>query len=76
MRALTMLLAAFFGSVTLSVEAIAAPPAASISATTYCAGPASLPSPSRLAPTSLTTTRAPSAASSMAMSRPMPRPAR
>ena len=59
----------------VTVEAIASPPTALISSTTDCAGPASLPEPSRLAPTSLTTTRAPSAASSMAMPRPMPRPA-
>src|SRR4029450_12218714 len=71
--ALTMT-SVFFGSVIESVEAIAWPPAFSIVRTTSCAGPASEPSPCRLAPISHTTTRAPSSASSMAMPRPIPRP--
>ena len=48
------------------VSAIAAPPAATISATTAEAGPASAPSPSIEPPRSLTTTLAPRAASSSA----------
>src|SRR5262249_17760628 len=57
-----------------SVEAMALPPAASISFTTSCAGPWSPPEPSSAAPTSATTTLAPSLAISIAMARPMPRP--
>ena len=64
---------AFFGSAIESVEAIASPPFFLISSTTSCAGPASAPAPSRLAPMSQTTTRAPSCASNSAMPRPMPR---
>src|SRR5436190_18114399 len=66
---------AFFGSAMESVEAMASPPLRLISSTTCCAGPASVPAPSRLAPMSQTTTRAPSCASKSAMPRPMPRPA-
>ena len=47
-------------SATLSALATASPPAAAISSTTGCAGPASLPSPATEAPMSLTTTFAPS----------------
>jgi len=43
--------------------------------TTVCAGPVSVPAPSRLAPMSQTTTRAPSCANNSAMPRPIPRPA-
>ena len=53
----------------------ALPPASTISATTCWAGPASLPDPSISAPRSLTTTAAPSLASSVATDRPIPRPA-
>src|SRR5208282_4780226 len=63
------------GSLIDSVEAMAWPPAFLISLTTSCAGPASVPAPSRLAPISQTTTLAPSCAISIAMPRPMPRPA-
>src|SRR5215831_7130724 len=66
---------AFFGSAIESVEAIASPPLLLISSTTACAGLASVPAPSRLAPMSQTTTCAPSCAMSSAMPRPMPRPA-
>ncbi|SKV20976.1 Uncharacterised protein [Mycobacteroides abscessus subsp. abscessus] len=59
----------------LSVFATALPPAAVISSTTSCAGPASEPEPSLAPPRSLTTTEAPSLAKSRACSRPMPRPA-
>src|SRR5580704_12128391 len=69
------ILSALPGSLIEAVEAMASPPAFLISAATACAGPASLPAPSRLAPISQTTTRAPSAAISIAMPRPMPRPA-
>src|SRR5579864_5423162 len=69
------ILSALSGSLIDSVEAMAAPPAFLISSTTACAGPASVPAPSRLAPISQTTTRAPSCAMSSAMPRPMPRPA-
>src|SRR6266511_1685303 len=55
--------------------ATAAPPSASISATTCCAGVTSAPSPVSVAPRSLTTTFAPARASASACSRPMPRPA-
>src|SRR5882757_8041688 len=60
---------------TLSVLATARPPAAMISSTTSCAGPASDPLPSFPPPRSLTTTAAPSFANSSACERPMPRPA-
>src|SRR5262245_39675479 len=66
---------AFLGSAMESVEAMASPPWRLISSTTSCAGPASAPAPSRVAPMSHTTTRAPSRAISSAMPRPMPRPA-
>src|SRR5689334_13602739 len=62
-------------SATLSVFATAVPPFALISSTTFCAGPASLPSPATEAPMSLTTTFAPRAAMACAKSRPMPPPA-
>src|SRR4051794_23133975 len=62
-------------SATLSPLTIASPPIASISATTCCAGVASVPVPSLAPPRSLTTTRAPSRANSSACSRPIPRPA-
>src|SRR3954453_883398 len=62
-------------SATLSALTIASPPIASISATTCCAGVASVPAPSLAPPRSLTTTRAPSRANSSACSRPIPRPA-
>src|SRR4051794_16022687 len=62
-------------SATLSPLTIASPPIASISATTCCAGVASVPVPSLAPPTSLTTTRAPSRANKSACSRPIPRPA-
>ena len=55
--------------------AIAFPPASPISATTSCAGPESCPEPSTAAPRSLTTTEAPSVASSLATDLPIPRPA-
>ncbi len=55
--------------------AMAFPPASPISATTSCAGPESWPEPSTAAPRSLTTTEAPSRASSVATDRPIPRPA-
>src|SRR5262245_58049195 len=74
LSAVLTIASAFFGSVIESVEAIARPSAFSIARTTSCAGPASEPSPCRLAPISQTTTRAPSCASSMAMPRPIPRP--
>src|SRR5580704_6539828 len=63
------------GSLIDSVEAMAWPPAFLISSTPSCAGPASVPAPSRLAPISQTTTLAPSCAMSSAMPRPMPRAA-
>src|SRR5690606_21073899 len=62
-------------SATLSVLATACPPAARIWSTTFCAGPASRPSPCTLAPMSFTTTEAPAAANASAQSRPMPPPA-
>src|SRR4026208_2092552 len=74
MAVLTMRFAAS-QSATLSVFATAVPPFALISATTFCAGPASLPSPATDAPMSLTTTLAPWAAMACAKSRPMPPPA-
>src|ERR1700692_3490046 len=63
------------GSLIDSVEAMAWPPALLISSTTSCAGPASVPAPSRLAPISQTTTLAPSCAINSAIPRPMPRAA-
>src|SRR5579863_2084975 len=63
------------GSAIDNVEAIALPPDFSISSTTACAGPASVQPPSRLAPMSQATIRAPSCAINNAMPRPMPRPA-
>src|SRR3954468_9598122 len=60
---------------TLSVFATARPPAALISSTTFCAGPASRPSPGSEAPMSFTTTAAPAAAMASAKSRPIPPPA-
>src|SRR5688572_3969253 len=62
-------------SATLSVLATAVPPFALISSTTFCAGPASLPSPETEEPMSLTTTFAPLAAIACAKSRPIPPPA-
>src|SRR3954447_1491327 len=62
-------------SATLSVFATAFPPCLRISSTTFCAGPASRPSPCTEAPRSLTTTDAPAAAMASAKSRPMPPPA-
>ena len=62
-------------SATLSMLATAWPPAALISSTTFCAGPASVPSPVVEVPMSFTTTLAPAAAKASAMSRPMPPPA-
>src|SRR3954451_12719206 len=59
---------------TASSEATASPPADLISSTTSWAGPASLPLPSMLTPRSTTTTLAPSAANSIAVPRPIPRP--
>ena len=55
--------------------ATALPPASAISATTSWAGPLSVPEPSTATPRSLTTTDAPSLASSLATDAPMPRPA-
>src|SRR5215475_6696309 len=62
-------------SATLSKLAIAVPPRFLISSTTSSAGAALVPEPSEAPPGSLTTTFAPSAAQSSAISRPMPRPA-
>src|SRR6204780_453261 len=69
------ILSPFPGSLIDNVEAMAWPPAFLISSTTSCAGPASVPAPSRLAPISQTTTLAPSWAINSAMPRPMPRAA-
>src|SRR5215470_1063016 len=55
--------------------AMALPPAAVISSTICCAGPASLPEPSTATPRSLTTTAAPSRARRLATDLPIPRPA-
>src|SRR6202035_1332737 len=63
------------GSLIDNVEAMAWPPAFLISSTTSCAGPASVPAPSRLARISQTTPLAPSCAINSAMPRPMPRAA-
>src|SRR5258705_8964968 len=54
---------------------MAVPPRFLISSTTSSAGAALVPEPSAATPGSLTTTLAPSAAQSSAISRPMPRPA-
>src|SRR6185312_1546092 len=62
-------------SVTEAALAMASPPAASISATTFCAGVAAPPVPSSAPPKSLTTTLAPRAASARACARPNPPPA-
>src|SRR6516225_5571238 len=62
-------------SATVSKFAIAVPPRFLISSTTSSAGAALVPAPSAAPPGSLTTTLAPSAAQSSAISRPMPRPA-
>src|SRR5207247_944908 len=62
-------------SATLSALATARPPRARIASTTSSATRREAPRPSTSAPRSLTTTAAPSAASSSAMARPMPRPA-
>src|ERR1700757_614016 len=62
-------------SATLSKLATAVPPRFLISSTTSSAGAALEPEPSDAPPGSLTTTLAPSAAHSSAISRPMPRPA-
>src|SRR5262249_24576280 len=62
-------------SATVSKLATAVPPCFLISSTTSSAGAALLPEPSAAPPGSLTTTLAPSAAQSSAISRPMPRPA-
>src|SRR5205085_8888499 len=61
-------------SLTESYDGTAEPPSASISLHTCAAGSSSVPRPSRLTPTSFTTTLAPSRARHRAMSRPMPRP--
>src|SRR5260370_14345929 len=60
---------------TLSPLAIARPPAATISLTTFPATEPSLASPLKLTPRSLTTTAAPAVARSSATPRPTPRPA-
>src|ERR1700704_124794 len=62
-------------SLTESYAGTAWPPKLSISLHTWAAGLSSTPRPSRLAPTSLTTSFAPSRARHSANSRPMPRPA-
>src|ERR1700759_1912564 len=62
-------------SATLSKLAMAVPPRFLTSSTTSSAGAALLPEPSAAPPGSFTTTLAPSAAQSSAISRPMPRPA-
>src|SRR5581483_11140017 len=71
---LTILLAGM-ASATDSKLGTAVPPRFLISATTSSAGAADEPAPSEAPPGSLTTTLAPSAAHSSAISRPMPRPA-
>src|SRR5690242_18366614 len=71
---LTILLAGI-ASATVSKFATAVPPRFLISSTTSSAGEAFDPEPSAATPGSLTTTLAPSAAQSSAISRPMPRPA-
>src|SRR3984893_15792863 len=72
--ALTIRLAGI-ASATVSKFATAVPPRFLISSTTSSAGAAFDPEPSAATPGSLTTTFAPSAAQSSAISRPMPRPA-
>src|SRR5262245_15198531 len=67
--------AASSGSDTEPKFAAARPPSFTISSTTWAAGCLSLPSPLKLTPRSLTTTRAPAFANASAMPRPMPRPA-
>src|SRR5215813_7296391 len=62
-------------SATDSKLGTAMPPRFLISVTTSSAGAAEEPAPSEEPPGSLTTTLAPSAAQSSAISRPMPRPA-
>src|SRR5262249_45416759 len=62
-------------SATVSKLGTAVPPRFLISSTTSSAGAALEPEPSAAPPGSLTTTLAPSAAQSSAISRPMPRPA-
>src|SRR6201996_1977890 len=71
---LTILLAGI-ASATVSKLATAVPPRCLISSTTSSAGAALVPEPSDAPPGSLTTTLAPSAPQSSAISRPMPRPA-
>src|SRR5882672_961855 len=71
---LTILLAGT-ASATVSKLATAVPPRFLISSTTSSAGAALVPEPSAATPGSLTTTLAPSAAQSSAISRPIPRPA-
>src|SRR5215510_9932045 len=71
---LTILLAGI-ASATDSKFGTAMPPRFLISSTTSSAGVALEPAPSAAPPGSLTTTLAPSAAQSSAISRPMPRPA-
>src|SRR4051812_21376613 len=71
---LTILLAGM-ASATVSKLATAVPPRFLISSATSSAGAALEPEPSAATPGSFTTTFAPSAAHSSAISRPMPRPA-
>src|SRR5438552_6295498 len=72
--AVLMMPSAASKSLTESYDGTAAPPSDSISLHTCAAGSSSVPRPSRLTPTSFTTTLAPSRARHRAMSRPMPRP--
>ncbi|SSQ42903.1 Uncharacterised protein [Acinetobacter baumannii] len=62
-------------SVTEAPLAIASPPAAMISSTTFCAAEVDPPLPCTSLPKSLTTTFAPKRASNSACSRPKPAPA-
>src|SRR6202140_3033869 len=73
--AVLTILVAGIASATVSKFATAVPPRFLISSTTSSAGIALDPEPSAAPPGSLTTTLAPSAAQSSAISRPMPRPA-
>ncbi len=73
--AVLTILVAGIASATVSKFATAVPPRFLISSTTSSAGVALDPEPSAAPPGSLTTTLAPSAAQSSAISRPMPRPA-
>src|SRR3990172_4493961 len=73
--AVSMMRPALSNAATESWLAAALPQAARVSAATSSAGGASLPEPSIAVPMSLTTTAAPSRASSIAVARPMPRPA-